>query len=84
MSHVKLPLKGVALQGGVAATLAGVALHCATKLPTLFDFQSESAKKSANLRKSAKIVRFLRFSFSQSARLDSRAIALSATLGILG
>ena len=29
VSHVKLPLKGVALQGGVAATLAGVALHCA-------------------------------------------------------
>ena len=30
VSHVKLPLKGVALQGGVAATLASVALRCAT------------------------------------------------------
>ena len=25
--------KGVALHGGVAATVAGVALHCATKVP---------------------------------------------------
>ena len=31
VSHFKLPLKGVALQRGVAATLAGVALHCATR-----------------------------------------------------
>ena len=30
---MKLPLKGVALQGGVAATLAGVELHCATTSP---------------------------------------------------
>ena len=31
-----LPRKGVALHGGVAATVAGVALHCATKAPALY------------------------------------------------
>ena len=31
VSHVKLPLKRCRATGGVAATLAGVALHCATK-----------------------------------------------------
>ena len=29
--------KGVALHGGVAATVAGVALHCATKLGDLWE-----------------------------------------------
>ena len=31
VSHVKLPLKRCRATGGVAATLAGVALHCATE-----------------------------------------------------
>ena len=31
VSHIKLPLKRCRATGGVAATLAGVALHCATK-----------------------------------------------------
>ena len=31
VSHVKLPLKKCRATGGVAATLVGVALHCATK-----------------------------------------------------
>ena len=34
--------KSVALQRGVAATLAGVALHCATKLQIAFDLKSQS------------------------------------------
>ena len=33
VSHRNLGLKGVALHGGVAATVAGDALHCATKPP---------------------------------------------------
>ena len=32
VSHIKLTLKRCRATGGVAATLAGVALHCATKM----------------------------------------------------
>ena len=39
VSHVKLPPKGVALQGGATATLASVTLHC----PTMITFQSSQS-----------------------------------------
>ena len=51
VSHRNLVVwKGVALHGGVAATVAGVALHCATKFPTCWQWVSQTYAWTLKLR----------------------------------